>query len=79
MGDKGVVAVTSPRCVRWARVLDFSTLHNAKGVALMPEITLRLPLVATTFILFVGATGGAGQLPSCELAEQMGCRQSVQR
>jgi hypothetical protein len=55
------------------------TLHNAKGVALMPEIKLRLPLVATAFILFVGATGGASQPPCCELAEQMDCRQSVQR
>ena len=23
LGDKGVVEVTSPRCVRWARALDF--------------------------------------------------------
>jgi|GEM_PF-3943842 hypothetical protein len=45
----------------------------------MPEIKLRLPLVAMTFILFVGATGGASQLGCCELAEQMGCRQSIQR
>ena len=43
------------------------------------RIKLRLPLVAMTFILFVGATDGASQLGCCELAEQMGCRQSVQR
>jgi hypothetical protein len=59
-------------------VLDFLSLHNAKGVARMSDIKLHLPL-PTTFILFVAATGGASQLRCRELAEQMGCRQSAQR
>jgi hypothetical protein len=61
-----------------ARVLDFSSLYNAKGVARMTDIKLRLPL-PTTLILFVAATGGASQLRCWQLAEQKGCRQSVQR
>jgi hypothetical protein len=54
-----------------ASVLDFLSLHNAKGVARMSDIKLGLPL-PTTLTLFVAAR--------CrELAGQTGCRQSVQR
>jgi hypothetical protein len=73
----------SPRCGTSNRralgvVLDFLSLHNAKGVARMSDIKLHLPL-PTTFILFVAATGSASHLRCCELAEQKGCRQSAQR
>jgi hypothetical protein len=59
-------------------VLDFLSLHNAKGVAGMSDIKLHLPL-PTKFTLFVAATGGASQLRRRELARQTGCRQSAQR
>ena len=61
-----------------ARVLDFLSLYSAEGVARMSDIKLRLPL-PSTLILFVAATGGTSQLRRCELAEQKGCGQSVQR
>ena len=64
-------------CALVARVLDFLSLYNAKGVARMSEIKLRLPWL-TMLILFVAAAGGAGKLLCCALAEQRGCRQSVQ-
>ena len=48
-----------------------------KGVGRMSAIKLRLPLL-TMLILFVAATGGTSQLGCRELAEQRGCRQSVQ-
>ena len=58
-------------------VLDFLSLHKAKGVARMSDIKLRLPLLAR-LILFVAATGGASQRLCGELAGQMDCRQSFQ-
>jgi hypothetical protein len=53
-------------------------VHNAKGVAPISDIKLRLPL-PTRRIPFVEATDGASRLLRCQLAEQKGCRQSVQR
>jgi hypothetical protein len=58
--------------------LKLLSLHNAKGVARMSDIKLRLPL-PMTFVHFVAATGDARQLRCRELAEQKGCRQSAQR
>jgi hypothetical protein len=43
----------------------------------MSAINLVLPL-RTTLIVFVAAAGGAGRLGCREMAEQIGCRQSVQ-
>jgi hypothetical protein len=60
-----------------ARVLDFKSLQNAKGVARMSEIK-PLPLLPAMRTVFVAATGDASQLRCCELAEQTGCRQPVQ-
>jgi hypothetical protein len=59
-------------------VLDFLSLHNAKGVAGMSDINLHL-FLPTTFILFVTAMGGVSRLRCRELDEQTGRRQSAQR
>jgi hypothetical protein len=62
---------------RVSRVLDFLSLHSAKGVARMSDIRPRLRW-PTTPILFVAATGGASQRLGGELAGHMDCRQSFQ-
>ena len=68
----------SHQCARWARVSYTSCpCTTRKGVGRMSDIKLRLPLL-TMLILFVAATGGTSQLGCRELAEQRGCRQSVQ-
>jgi hypothetical protein len=56
-----------------AHVLEFLSLHDAKGVACMSEIK-RLPPLPTTCTVFIAATGDASRLRCCELAEQKGCR-----
>jgi hypothetical protein len=58
--------------------LRLLNLNNAKGVAPMSDIKLRLPLL-TRLVVFVDATYGAGELLRCQPAEHTRCRQSVQQ
>jgi hypothetical protein len=78
IGDKDIVGVRIRGAPAERGVLDFESLHNAKGFARMPDIK-PLPPLPRTRSVFVAAMGGASQLRCCELAEQTGCRQSVHR
>jgi hypothetical protein len=74
IGDKGIVGVRIRGAPAERGVLDFESLHNAKGFARMSDIK-PLPPLPLTRSVFVAAMGGASQLRCCELAEQTGCRQ----
>jgi len=60
------------------RVLNSNAPHNAKGVARMSDIELRLSL-PTTLMSDVAVKGGAGPRLCCDLAEQRDWGQSAQR